>query len=163
MADLSNPISRKFLAIADETDECHAAVLYAARRAAITGGGLVLLRVIEPLGAELWASVGDAMREEAKAEAQTLLENLAALVSETVSEAPELIIAEGEIKAEIGRLLDRDVGIRILVLGAGVGRDGPGPLVTSLSRGGFGFGSRKVPVTVVPGSLSDAEISAVAG
>lgn len=156
-------MTSKFLAIADESAECHAAVLYAAGRAAKTGGGLVLLRVIEPLGAELWASVGDAMRDEARNDANVLLNELAALASQVYPDNPELVVVEGEVKSEIGKLLDRDTSVRILVLGAGTGRDGPGPLVTSLSRGGFGFGLRKVPVTVVPGSLSDSEIAAVVG
>ena len=52
---------------------------------------------------------------------------------------------------------DPEVGI--IVLGAGVSSEGPGPLVTQLvARQG---GSLPVPVTIVPGSLSKEAIIAV--
>ena len=46
------------------------------------------------------------------------------------------------------------------VLAAGAGQEGPGPLVTSLV--GKMSGRMRVPITVVPGSLSDEQISALA-
>ena len=47
----------------------------------------------------------------------------------------------------------------IIVLGAGVSNEGPGPLVTQLvARQG---GSLPVPVTIVPGSMTKESIVAV--
>ncbi|MEC8545835.1 MAG: universal stress protein, partial [Pseudomonadota bacterium] len=48
--------------------------------------------------------------------------------------------------------------ISTLVLAAGVSANGPGPLVTALGTGKSDF---HVPVTVVPGDLSDGEIDAL--
>ena len=48
------------------------------------------------------------------------------------------------------------------VLAAAVGGRGPGPLVTALAKEGAGFWGRRLPVTVVPGDLSDEEIEELA-
>ncbi len=47
----------------------------------------------------------------------------------------------------------------MLVLAAGTGAEGPGPLVSTLA--GRGAGSFPIPITIVPGHLSDAEIDAM--
>ncbi|KAF0129598.1 MAG: hypothetical protein FD152_2185 [Xanthobacteraceae bacterium] len=47
----------------------------------------------------------------------------------------------------------------ILILAAGAGKEGPGPLVSSLARTA---GSYPIPVAIVPGQLSDEEIEALA-
>ena len=47
-------------------------------------------------------------------------------------------------------------------MGAGVGREGPGPLVAALARGGLSPSARSIPITVVPGDLNDTEIAALA-
>src|SRR5690606_7136386 len=66
---------RKFLVIVDETPECDRAVYYAARRAARTGGRLVLFATIT-IGEEgqQWLGVGDLMREEEREEADGRLD-----------------------------------------------------------------------------------------
>jgi hypothetical protein len=46
-----------------------------------------------------------------------------------------------------------------LVLGAATGTDGPGPLVSHLIQ--KMAGRLRIPVTVVPGSLTDVEISEI--
>ena len=48
-----------------------------------------------------------------------------------------------------------------MVLAAAVGGRGPGPLVSSIAKEGVKWGDRKVPITIVPGDLTDAEIAAV--
>jgi len=57
-------------------------------------------------------------------------------------------------------LLDEEPGISILVLAAGTGAEGPGPLITTLI--GKMSGRMRVPITIVPGILTDAEIAALA-
>ena len=53
-----------------------------------------------------------------------------------------------------------DEDISLLVLAAGTGRDGPGPLVSALA--GKGAGTFPIPVAIVPGHLADEEIDALA-
>ena len=56
-------------------------------------------------------------------------------------------------------LIKRDSDISILVLAASTAKEGPGPLV-SLFAGRPG--AHPIPVTIVPGALSDADIDALA-
>ena len=61
------------------------------------------------------------------------------------------------VRAEIAA----DPEIKLLVLAAAAGRN-PGPLVASIAKEGVAWGSRKIPVTVVPGDLTEAEIDELA-
>ena len=54
------------------------------------------------------------------------------------------------------RRLKSDPDISILVLGAGTGREGPGPLVSLVAQ--QVQPAYPIPVTIVPGGLSDEEI-----
>ncbi|MBN9073380.1 MAG: universal stress protein [Rhizobiales bacterium] len=149
---------RKFLAIIDDTPECERAVAYAARRAKTTGGVLVLLFVIEPGDFQHWLGVEKIMREEATAAAKAALDQHAARAREQGIE-PELAIREGKPSEEIHGLIEEDQDIAILVLAAGMGKEGPGPLVSLVAGKGTGF---PIPVTVVPQNLSDEDIANLA-
>ena len=155
----SRDVSRKFLVVVDSTPECMNALRFAARRAANTGGGVAMLYVIPPEEAHVFMMVGDRMRRDAWDEAGQRLQSLAMNVQERVGVLPEFYIREGEPEAEILRLIEEDHDIRVMVLGASVGRDGPGPLVTSLV--GKQSGRMPVPVTVVPGGMSLEDIDTI--
>ena len=51
----------------------------------------------------------------------------------------------------------RNEDIAILVLASGAGKDGPGPLVSTIGNKGF-----PIPVTVVPGTLTEEAVRALA-
>ena len=53
----------------------------------------------------------------------------------------------------------KHLSISVLVLGAGTGPEGPGGLVSALS--GSLAGKVRIPVTIVPGHLSDAQVDAL--
>lgn len=150
---------RKFLAIIDDTPECERAVAYASKRARSTSGVLVLLYVIEPDDFQHWLGVEKIMREEATAAANGALDTHAAKVRETLGIEPELVVREGRPADEIHKLIEDDQDIAILVLAAGAGKEGPGPLVASIAGKGAAF---PIPVTVVPQNLSDEEIDSLA-
>jgi nucleotide-binding universal stress UspA family protein len=120
------------------------------------GGGVTLLRAIAPADSQLWAGVGEIMREEAREEAEKLLQKLADQVQRDSGIVPELVIREGRTKDELLALIAEDPSIRILVLAAAAGKEGPGPLVTALA--GQMSGNLRIPITVVPGTLSDEQI-----
>jgi nucleotide-binding universal stress UspA family protein len=150
---------RKFLAVIDETPECERAAAYAARRARSTNGMLVLLFVVDPEDFKQWFGVEKIMREEANAAARDALEHAAAKVRDSVGIEPELVLREGIPSEEIIALIEEDQDIAILVLAAGSGKEGPGPLVASIAGKTSAF---PIPVTVVPPSLTDEEIDSVA-
>jgi hypothetical protein len=151
----------KFLVVVDDSAEFPAALTFAALRAKATGGGLVMLAVIEPVEAAGWASVDAQIRLEALASAHALTQQFAAEAKQEADIDAQIEVREGETRAEIRALLDEDQGIRYVVLAAGAGAAGPGPLVSSLAKGG-GLGGRLVPVVVVPGALSREELRALA-
>ncbi|PSJ62230.1 universal stress protein [Pseudaminobacter soli (ex Li et al. 2025)] len=150
---------RKFLAIIDDTPECERAVAYASHRAKNTGGGVVLLYVIEPGDFQHWLGVEKIMREEAIAAASAALDGSARKVRETIGIEPEMVVREGKPAEQIHQLIEDDQDIAILVLAAGAGKEGPGPLVTSIAGKGAAF---PIPVTVVPQNLSDEDLESLA-
>ncbi|MGD9914025.1 MAG: universal stress protein [Rhizobiaceae bacterium] len=150
---------RKFLAIIDDTPECERAVAYASRRAKNTGGVLVLLYVIDSAEFQQWLGVEKIMREEATATASAALDVHARKARETLGIEPEQVIREGKPAEEIHKLIEEDQDIAILVLAAGMNKEGPGPLVASIAGKGAAF---PIPVTVVPQNLSDEDIDNLA-
>lgn len=151
---------RKFLVVIDDTPECATALSYAARRAQRTGGAAVLLYVIEPEAPQSFLGVEEVMRAEARELAQATLGKAAARVRDLVNLDPELVIREGKRAEEVRNLIEADEDIAILVLAAGEGSEGPGPLVSSIA--GRGAGSFPIPITIVPGRLSEEQLNTLA-
>ena len=132
---------------------------FAFRRAARAGGGVVLLYVIEPADVQQWVAVENLMREEAREAAEEILQTLADEVSQWSGIMPEFAIREGRTQDEVIALLESAPEIRLLVLGASAEKDGPGPLVSALA--GPMSANILVPVTVVPGNLTIAQIDEI--
>lgn len=151
---------RKFLCVVDASPECNVAVYYAGRRAKHLDGAVSLLYVIEPGDFEHWAAVKDIMRQEARDEGEAVLKTFSDRVQEVTGQPAELVIREGKIREEIFAQIAEDKSIAILVLGAAAGKDGPGPLVSSLA-GRDQTSQFPIPVIVVPGNLSADDINAV--
>ncbi|MGO4408139.1 universal stress protein [Bosea sp. RAF48] len=150
----------KFLAVVDDTEECAKAIRFAARRCARLGAAIVLLAVAPPPEHETWLGVGDVMRAEAEAEAEKRLDAAAVAVRTLAGLEPERVVRIGDKAGELVKLIEEDEDISLLVLAAGTGRDGPGPLVSALA--GKSSASFPVPVAIVPGHLEDEEIDALA-
>ncbi|MBX9910932.1 MAG: universal stress protein [Beijerinckiaceae bacterium] len=150
----------KFLAVVDDSDECAKAVRFAARRCARVGAAIVLLGVVTPPEHETWLGVGEVMQAEAEEEAQKLLDAAAASVRALAGLEPEKVVRTGDKADEVVKLIEADEDISLLVLAAGAGRDGPGPLVSGVA--GKSAASFPIPVAIVPGHLEDEEIDALA-
>ncbi|SFP33049.1 universal stress protein [Tranquillimonas alkanivorans] len=149
---------RKFLVILDDSHECLNAMRFAAMRAAKTGGGVEILSVIPPEEFNHWIGVGEIMREEARDRIEAHFEVFAKWMRDKQGVDPELVIREGEPVPEILEQIREDPDVGVLVLGAGTGKQGPGPLVTQLTRNA---GSLPVPITIVPGELSKERLEAI--
>jgi nucleotide-binding universal stress UspA family protein len=154
------PRRRKFLVIVDRSPEHRKALRYAARRAEHTHGLVSLLNVISPGDFQHWRSVEDAMREEALGEAERLLHEAARFVHELSGIHPEVIVREGKSRDVVMSLLKEDPDIMVLVLASGTGREGPGPLVSLVAQ--QAQLAYPIPVTIVPGGLSDNDIDGLA-
>ena len=148
----------KFLVIVDESEECGRAVRFAARRVLRTSARLVLLSVTDRSDFQHWLGIGDIMQDEANERAQRLIDQFATTCRAIGVGEIESVIRSGKKADEIMRLIAEDLDISYLVLAAGAGAEGPGPLVSMLAaRAAF-----PIPVVVVPGQLADAEIDALA-
>ena len=149
----------KFLVVIDDTPECDRALYFASRRAARIGGSVIMLRVIGTQDRnQQWLGVADIMKAEANEEAKVALDRAADRARKITRSKPERVIREGDTATEILALIENDEDIAILVLGAGTGKEGPGPLVSSLSKSAGEF---PIPVAIVPGHLSDEDIDAL--
>ncbi len=149
---------RKMLIVADNTPEGRIALHFACRRAKATGARIILLAVIAPPEFGHWAAVEKRMYDEARQEAEATLYALARIVNEETGGLAEFAVREGQPYEEIKGLIDAEEDIRILVLGAAVGKDGPGPIVSRLASG---WGEIRVPITIVPGNLDADDIAAL--
>lgn len=149
----------KYLVVIDDSPECDRAVYYASRRAARTDAIVIMLRVIETKERnQQWLGVADIMRAEAYEEANAALDKFASRANGVAGITPERAIREGETAEEILKLIDEDEDIAILILAAGTGKEGPGPLVSNLDKTA---GTFPIPVAIVPGHLTDEDLDSL--
>ncbi len=150
---------RTFLLVVDSSEEFSNALRYVCRRAKRTGGRVALLYVIERAEFQHWLGVGKIMEEERRQEAEELLNVISANVQSKTGKIPLIFLREGDLKDEVLNLINDENSISVLVLGAAVSDEGPGNLVSHIT--GRLSGKLRVPVTIVPGNLSDEEIDAI--
>lgn len=149
---------RTFLCVVDETAELHQALRFACGRAKKTGGRVALLYVIEPVEFQHWMAVGHLMAEERREQAEEMLQVVSSVVQKLSGAPPIVYLREGNLTEQLLTLLASEEPISILVLGASTGSEGPGHVLTYILKR---LNKIKVPVTIVPGNLSDTEIDAI--
>lgn len=150
---------RTFLCVVDESPELSRALRYSCKRAKNIGGRVALVYVIQPIEFQHWIGVGDLMQHEAREQAEALVSDAADKVQICTGEVPIVYIREGNTTEELIKLLDEERGISLLVLGAATGKEGPGPLVSYFIE--KAAGRLRVPITVVPGNMTDEQIDSI--
>lgn len=155
----ARPSQRVFLVVVDDSDEMKNALRFACRRAQNTAGRVALLYVIEPAEFQHWLGVGRILEADARSAAEQRMQALSADVYTQTGSMPAVHIREGRRGEELVALIGEDPSISLLVLATAAGGNSPGPLVTHL-LGSLG-GKVRIPVTLVPGELSEAEIDQV--
>jgi Universal stress protein family len=148
---------RKFLVVVDKTPEHKVALRFATRRAQHTNGRVILMCPAQLPDFQQWRGVEEIMRDEAHAEAESMLFEAAKVVNELSGILPELVIPYGQVNECLYQLLKEDKAISILVLASGTGKEGPGPLVSM-----FSTAVQAIPVTIVPGNFTNEQIDALA-
>ncbi len=150
----------KFMVLVDETPECDRAVHFAVRRAARLGARVVMLAVAEPPETMEWLGVGDAMRAEAEAETMRAWRRSRPRRGRPRASIPNWWCAPASAPT---RSCARSRPTRTSPSWCSA----PPPAATgrgpSSPRSPGGAGSFPVPVVIVPGALSEAEITALAG
>lgn len=150
---------RIFLIVADNTEEMNVAMRFACRRAKNTDGRVAVLYIIQPPEFQHFAFVGNLMIEEQEEEAVETLARLATVIESRSGKAPVTYIRSGRAIDVVPTLVSEEEQIKVLVLGANVGGEDPGPLVSHLV--GKVAGHLRTPITVVPGNLTQEQIDAI--
>lgn len=148
-----------FLVVVDESEEMHQALQFACGHAKTVSGRVALLYCIAPAEFEYWAGVGELMRQEAREEAEAKMAIHADYARELTGSPPMLHVREGDIREELLALINEHEEISLLVLGADTTSETAGPLVTFLTT--RGAAQCRVPITVVPGNLTDEQLDAL--
>jgi len=151
---------RKFLILLDDTPEMLNAMRYAAIRASKTGGGVEMLAVISPEEFQHFLGVADVMRAEAREKVEAHFQLFKDRMEKREGITPTLAIREGDRVDVVLEHIKSDPEIGVLVVGAGTDKAGPGPVVAALT--GRRMAELRVPITVVPGSMTKDEIIATA-
>jgi hypothetical protein len=155
-------LSRKFLAVSDETEECMSALVFAGMRSRAVGAGLVILRCAQTPGLGGWIGLDKDITQDAVDAARVKATQHVDAVKARTGAAAELVVVDDEPIDAIRNLIDSDPAIKVLILAAGTGRSGPGPLVSRLAKGKQ-LAGRPVAVTVIPGNLTDSQLDEIGG
>lgn len=154
--------SRKFLAVSDETEECITALMFAGMRAKAVGAGLIILRCARVPGMGGWIGLDRDISQDAMDAARLKVTQHADAVEARTGTKPEIVVSEDESLDAIRKLVEVDPAIKSLILAAGSGRQGPGPLVSRLAKG-RPIAARPIAVTVIPGDLTDSQLDEIGG
>ena len=149
---------RKFLILLDDTPEMLNAMRYAALRASKTSGSVEMLAVISPEEFQHFLGVADVMRAEAHEKVEAHFQIFKDRMEKHEGITPRLAIREGDKVDALIEHIKSDPEIAVLVLGAGIDKAGPGPLVSALT--GRRMADLRVPITIVPGSMTKDDIVA---
>ncbi|MGB1360789.1 MAG: universal stress protein [Alphaproteobacteria bacterium] len=150
-----------FLVLVDNSDEMTVALKFACLRANATGGHVTLAYIIEPSsGGENWLAISEIAKQEAEEEAKETIQKYVEQVQRHTGETPKIIMREGNVAEEFAKLISEEKSISIAVLAACATDANPGPVISYLM--GKGIGSFHVPITIVPGSITDDELEAIA-
>jgi hypothetical protein len=80
-------------------------------------------------------------------------------VQKLTNSTPILYVREGDIRDELLSLIREETDISLLVLGADTNSETAGPLISFMVA--RGASDCRVPITVVPGNLTDEQIDAL--
>ena len=150
---------RTFLVVVDNSVEFRMALRFACRRAQRTNGKVALFHAVPHSDYHHFAAIDQLMQHEAKTEAERLLQQVAVDVHRITGRFPDLHLRQGDTLAELQKVISEQASISMLVLGAGTGPEGPGPIISALS--GKLAGKILIPVTIVPGDLEEARLDAL--
>ena len=151
---------RYILVIADKSEEMNIALEYACARSKKTGRKIIIATFIEPLDVLTTQGVTEIMKNEAREEAEKLLQISSKIVIDSTGTMPILYTRE-EIISELKKLIEEEESINVLVLAANSNENekNPGPIINALVS--KEISSLRIPVMIVPGSFSKEYISQI--
>ena len=153
--------NRYILVIADDSPEMEIALEYACARSKKTSRKIIIATFIEPLDVLTTQGVTEIMKNEARDEAEKLLQKAASHVKDKTGEIPALAVREGETISELKKLIEEEENINVLVLAANTNQKekNPGPIINALVT--KEISTLRIPVMIVPGNFSKDHISQI--
>ena len=150
---------RSYLVVMDGTGEARAALRFAARKAARTGGGVEILALVEQAEFSQWGAVQAAMEEEARLRAEAMLVEASGAIAEEAGIKPAITVKQGDPAKAVTELLKERDDITALVLAAAT-NGGPGPLIGHFA--GPAAAGLPCPLIIVPAALGDEALDRLA-
>jgi len=148
---------RTYLVVIDDSPEASLALRFAARRAARTGGGVIILAIIPPQDFVAFGGVQATIEAEAREHAEELVATAAdAVMQEGVT--PQNLIKAGKPAEVVREVIGESDEIAALVL-ATAASGAPGPLVAHFT--GQDAGTLPCPVMLVPGGIDISRLDAL--
>ena len=152
---------RYILVIADKSEEMDIALEYACARSKKTSRKIIIATFIEPLDVLTTQGVTEIMKNEAREEAEKILQKAASYVKEKTGEMPALAVREGETITELKKLIDEEKNINVLVLAANSDPKSKESNVIINSLVSKEITNLRVPVMIVPGNFSKDHIALI--
>ena len=153
--------NRYILVIADNSPEMEIALEYACARSKKTTRKIIIATFIEPLDVLTTQGVTEIMKNEARDEAEKLLQKAANHVKEKTGEMPALTLREGETISELKKLIEEEENINVLVLAANSDPKNKKSNVIINSLVSQEIADMRVPVMIVPGNFSKDHIALI--
>ena len=150
--------NRRYLVCVDGRPECRTALRLACMKAVARTGQITLLHVVPPVDFQTLGSIADRMRIERMREGEGLLANLSAEAQTNFDITPTLLLLEGSAGDKIVETAMNDPNIVILVLGITQQQQSGKGKLSAWVAGQLG-GSLLIPLLMVPGNLTDEQLS----
>lgn len=149
---------RTYLVVIDDSPEATLALRFAARRAARTGGGVMVLAIVPPQDFLAFGGVQATIEAEAREQAEALAEAAANAVAQEANVSPKILVKSGKPAEVVREVIGASDDIAALVL-ATAPSGAPGPLVSHFT--GNDAGTLPCPVMLVPGGIDIERLDAV--
>ena len=139
---------RTYLVVIDNSPEATLALRFAARRAARTGGGVMVLAIIPPQDFVAFGGVQATIEAEAREHAEV----------QEAGVTPQIMVKSGKPAEVVREVIGASDEFAALVL-ATAALGAPGPLVAHFT--GQDAGTLPCPVMLVPGGIDIARLDAL--
>ena len=149
---------RTYLVVIDDSPEASLALRFAARRAARTGGGVIVLAIIPPQDFVAWTPPKATIEAEAREHAEELVAAAGDAVVQEAGVTPQVMVKSGKPADVVCELIGANDEVAALVL-ATAASGAPGPLVTFFT--GQDAGALPCPVMLVPGGIDITRLDAL--
>ncbi len=153
--------NRYILVIADNSPEMEIALEYACARSKKTSRKIIIATFIEPLDVLTTQGVTEIMKNEAREEAEKLLNKASSYVKNKTGDIPALAMREGETITELKKLIEEEENINVLVLAANSDPKNKKSNVIINSLVSQEITDMRVPVMIVPGNFSKDHIALI--